>query len=98
MRKRGGLYTIAAHKKLVSQVRFEPTSGFYLLTASYDCTAKVWNSTDWLLKATLAGHEDKIMCADISKDGTNTVITAGYDKTIKLWQPEEATELVVMEM
>ena len=89
---RGPLHTIAAHRKLVSCVRFEPVSGHYLLTASYDRTAKIFSAVDWTLERTLAGHEDKVMCADVSRDGTNSVVTVGFDKTVKLWQPEAPGE------
>ncbi len=41
LRKKGCLYTIPAHSSLLSTVRFEPTAGSYLLTASYDALAKV---------------------------------------------------------
>jgi WD40 repeat protein len=41
LRKKGCLYTIPAHKSLLSTVRYEPSSGHYLLTSSYDALAKV---------------------------------------------------------
>lgn len=41
LRKKGCLYTIPAHTSLVSNVRFERSSGWYLLTAGYDNVAKV---------------------------------------------------------
>jgi U4/U6 small nuclear ribonucleoprotein PRP4 len=36
-----------------------------LLTAGYDCQAKLWSSKDWKLLKVLAGHEGKIMAADM---------------------------------
>jgi U4/U6 small nuclear ribonucleoprotein PRP4 len=36
-----------------------------LLTAGYDCQAKLWSSKDWKLLKVLAGHEGKIMGADM---------------------------------
>lgn len=41
LRKRKSLYTIPAHSNLISQVKFEPQEGYFLVTASYDMTAKV---------------------------------------------------------
>lgn len=41
LRKRKTLYIIPAHANLVSQVKFEPQDGYFLVTASYDMTAKV---------------------------------------------------------
>ncbi len=40
-RKRNIEYTIPAHTKLVSNVRFEKNTGEYLVSSSYDGTAKV---------------------------------------------------------
>ena len=40
-RKRNIEYTIPAHTKLVSNVRFEKNTGDYLVSSSYDGTAKV---------------------------------------------------------
>lgn len=41
LRKRSCIYTIPAHTNLVSSVKFEKKSGQFVVTASYDCTAKV---------------------------------------------------------
>lgn len=35
------LYSIPAHKSLISQVKFEPQEGYYLATSSYDTKAAV---------------------------------------------------------
>lgn len=42
LRKRKSLYVIPAHSNLVSQVKYEPQDGYFLVTASYDMTAKVY--------------------------------------------------------
>ena len=39
--------------------------GHYLLTAGYDCVAKLWSGRDYGLLATLGGHEGRIMAADL---------------------------------
>ena len=41
-------------------------TGDFILTASYDCTAKVWAHPGWTPLKTLAGHEGKLMCVDLS--------------------------------
>lgn len=41
LRKKRSLYTIPAHANLISQIKFEPQEGYFLVTASYDMTAKV---------------------------------------------------------
>lgn len=65
-------------------MRFEPDSGRYLLTAGYDNTSRLWGGPRFRLLRTLAGHEGKVMGADISPDGSFTVATTGYDRTIKV--------------
>lgn len=83
----GALYTIGAHSSLISNVRWEPREGLYLLTSSYDRTTKLWHGTDFSLVKTLAGHESKVMRAEISPD-SSFIATSGYDRTWKLWVDE----------
>ena len=40
--------------------------GDFILTSSYDNTAKVWAHPGWTPLKTLAGHEGKVMCVDLS--------------------------------
>lgn len=42
LRKKKSVYMIPAHSNLISQVKFEPQEGYFLVTASYDMTAKVF--------------------------------------------------------
>lgn len=41
LRKKEMLYSIPAHKSLISHVKFEPQEGYYLVTSSYDTKAAV---------------------------------------------------------
>lgn len=43
LRKRKCLYIIPAHSNLISQVKYEPQEGYFLVTGSYDTTAKVFS-------------------------------------------------------
>ena len=72
------------------QVRFEPSDGHFLVTAGYDNLTKLWDARGLRLVKTLAGHEGKVMGADVSADG-RTVVTAGYDRTVKLWHADDMT-------
>ena len=87
IRKRGIEYTIPAHTNVVSNVVFEKTSGDYVLTSSYDNTAKLWASKTWLPLATLKGHDSRLFGCDISPDG-HWVATCSYDRTFKLWSSQ----------
>lgn len=71
------------------QVRYEHLDGHFFITASYDNTVKVWSSSTFALIKVLAGHESKVMSADICPDGSGTVASVSYDRTLKLWAPDE---------
>jgi U4/U6 small nuclear ribonucleoprotein PRP4 len=64
----------------------------------------VWSSRDFTLLKTLAGHEGKIMGADMcpaqQQQGSShhLIGSVSYDRTIKLWQPEEETGLDLMDV
>lgn len=58
-------------------MRFEPNDGHYLLTAGFDNTTRLWSGPRFRLLRTLAGHEGKVMGADVSPDGTFTVASTG---------------------
>ena len=49
LRKKGCLYVIPAHTSLVSALKWEPRDGHFLVTASYDNTARVrlWLQKDY---------------------------------------------------
>jgi U4/U6 small nuclear ribonucleoprotein PRP4 len=52
----------------------------------------VWSGRDYSLIKVLAGHEGRLMAADLTCEGQPggmLVGTASFDKTIKLWAPEE---------
>ncbi len=87
------LYTMAAHKSLVSRVRYaQCETGPVLLTASYDKSVKLWsteklagNSPGAQLLSCLEGHEGRVMGADLMP-ATGHVVSVAYDRTIKIWK------------
>merc|ERR1712156_1307351 len=87
LRKRNIEYTIPGHTKLVSNVSFEKTSGEYVLTSSYDATAKLWAAKTWQPLATLTGHDSRLMGCDISPNG-DWIATCSYDRTFRLYAPD----------
>jgi WD40 repeat protein len=62
---------------------FSP-DGKRIVTASWDGTARVWDSESGNLLVTLAGHGSAVTDAAFSPDGTR-IVTAGLDKTARLW-------------
>ncbi len=87
LRRRKIEYTIPAHTNVVSNVVFEKNSGEYVLSSSYDCTARLWASKTWQPLGTLKGHDSRLMCCDISSNG-KWIATCSYDRTFKLWSSD----------
>lgn len=86
------LYTVPAHSSLITACSFERGHGRFLLTSSFDASAKLWSTARMEPVAELAGHEGKVMGADFSVGGggagdTDVVVTVSSDKTVKLWAP-----------
>jgi WD40 repeat protein len=54
---------------------------------------QIWSARDFVLLKTLAGHEGKVMCVDSSpKAGVHQLASVAYDRTIKLWAPDELAQ------
>ena len=88
---RGCLYTLPAHAKSVTGVRYEPTSGGCLVTASHDGDAKAWSGADFALRRRLRGHASRVAAVDIAPGG-GACVTVGHDRTLKLWKASRAPE------
>lgn len=84
LRRKNSISNIPAHHGLVSDIRFEPTEGKFMVTSSYDGLCKVWNTKEWNWVAKFAGHESKMTSATPNKDAS-MIITTSSDKTFKLW-------------
>eukprot|EP00026_Physarum_polycephalum_P005729 Phypoly_transcript_05767.p1 GENE.Phypoly_transcript_05767~~Phypoly_transcript_05767.p1 ORF type:complete len:548 (+),score=69.58 Phypoly_transcript_05767:132-1775(+) len=96
LRKRRNAYILTAHSSLISSVRYqkgnvEGLGGDFLLTASFDNSCKIWDVSDWSCMKVLAGHEGRVMAADISPN-SRYVASAAYDRTWKLWCDETVDE------
>jgi U4/U6 small nuclear ribonucleoprotein PRP4 len=83
LRKRKQFASVPAHSNLITQLRFDRHhNGEYLASSSFDGTAKIWSTRDWKLLGSGRGHEGKVMGVDLLQD---SMVTCGFDKTIKLW-------------
>src|SRR5262249_2829234 len=77
------VHTFLDHSQLVLATAFSP-DGKLLASGSGDCTAKLWDMTNFELLATLTGHTSDVGSLSFSHDG-KFLATAGYDQTVRLW-------------
>jgi WD40 repeat protein len=66
----------------VNDAAFSP-DGRFIVTASQDDTARVWDAGTGLLLGTLTGHTAQIYCARFSPDG-KVIATASADRTVRI--------------
>jgi U4/U6 small nuclear ribonucleoprotein PRP4 len=95
MRRRRCVQNLLAHNKLISEVSFEKGEGRLMLTASYDCTVKMWSTTDWRQVKVLIGHEGRVMGADHipnNLNGHHYVGSVAFDLTLKFWSTQGKAE------
>lgn len=90
------LFTIPAHTKLVSDVRFfrgkhvaseegsSDCSGTFMISSSYDGHVSVWSADNWTRIKTLEAGGDRVMSCDI--DGHGVIVSAGWDRSLRLWK------------
>jgi WD40 repeat protein len=65
------------------RIKQSPFTNEYVATASFDRTAKIWNSSNWTLIRTYTNHTSFINDAEFID--ADTVATGSKDLTIKLW-------------
>ena len=73
---------------------FDP-SGARVLTASWDCTARLWDAATGAELAVLRGHEGGVSSAVFDPSGARA-LTASRDKTARLWDAASGAELAVL--
>jgi WD40 repeat protein len=71
------------HELNVTSLDFS-IDGSILVSASKDCTVRVWDTKQQNRKHTLRGHSDWVRCAVVSPDG-NLVASASDDRSVRLW-------------
>ena len=82
LRRRKQAVSLAAHSNLVTGMKFGE-SGEHMATSSFDGTVKIWGCRDWKMLNQMLGHDGKVSGVDILAN--NSLVTCGFDKTLKLW-------------
>jgi WD40 repeat protein len=72
------------------------SDGRWVVTASADWTARLWDAATVALRATLEGHTDRVLSAAFNSDGRQ-VVTASADRTARLWDAATGALRVTLE-
>ena len=70
------------HSNDIQHVSYSP-DGEYLVTSSFDRTARLWRSTGELVRS-LEGHTDAVIAASFSPDGQK-IATVSTDQSLRIW-------------
>ncbi|KAG0347416.1 Mitochondrial fission protein [Podila humilis] len=75
------MHTFYGHDGIVTCLDLNGPYGT-LVTASKDCTTRVWDLSTFKCLGQLPGHEDYVECMQLTQ---NTLITGSRDRTIRTW-------------
>ncbi|MCP4695634.1 MAG: hypothetical protein GY862_02125 [Gammaproteobacteria bacterium] len=85
---------VLPHEGRVNHAAFSP-DGTWLVTASDDYTARLWDVQSGRVLHTLSGHEKAVIHAAFSPDGTQ-LVTASDDWTARLWDVQSGQVLHIL--
>ncbi|HEX3049787.1 MAG TPA: WD40 repeat domain-containing protein, partial [Aggregatilineaceae bacterium] len=85
--------SLIGHSGPVIDISFS-TDGKQIATASWDNTARVWDSTTGQLLDILEGHTAHVWSAVFFPDG-NRLVTSSEDNTVRLWDLRTDTSIIL---
>ena len=83
--------TLEGHTEAVNSVAISPDGG-WIVSASSDCTLKIWDSSSGIETQTLNGHSSDVTSVAVSPDSA-FIVSGSYDKTLKIWDAKNGQEL-----
>jgi NB-ARC domain/TIR domain/WD domain, G-beta repeat len=78
--------TLEGHSSYVLGCAFSP-DGKLIVSASIDCTLKVWDTDTGQMLRSLEGHSSEVNGCAFSPDG-RLIVSASWDRTLKVWDAE----------
>lgn len=81
---------LRGHTRQLNCASYSP-SGLFVVTASDDGTARVWDGATGNELAVLRGHRGGVTSATFSPDGSR-IVTAGMDGTVRIWDAASGEE------
>jgi WD40 repeat protein/serine/threonine protein kinase/TPR repeat protein len=88
------ILVISGHTERIRSAQFSP-DGKRIITASYDRTARIWDSSTGREIMQLSGHTDRLRSASYSLDGRH-IVTSSHDKTARIWDAATGQQLMVL--
>jgi len=85
---------LSGHEGLVRSASFSP-DGKRIVTASYDRTARIWDTATGQQIALLRGHDGALSSASFSPDG-KLIVTASYDTTARIWDAVTGQQIALL--
>ena len=86
---------LLSHEGSVSSVAVSP-DGAFIVTGSWDSTARIWDAKSGIERAVLEGHEGWVTSVAVSPDGA-FIVTGSDDNTARIWDAKSGTERTVLE-
>ena len=87
-------FDLVGHERAVWSLAFDP-SGERLASASYDRSARVWDTHTGAELLVLRGHEGQLVGVEFDPSGER-LLTAARDGTVRVWDVTTGTELAVL--
>ena len=94
-RFQGSHITCYGHLEGLFAVAFLP-DGVRAISAGWDSTLRIWNTTTGDELRQIEGHEGPVLCLAVSPDGSQ-VVTAGVNKRVYLWDTQSGDLIHQME-
>ncbi len=85
---------LRGHRDVVWSAAYSP-NGQYIVTASEDQTARLWNAITGEELQVLRGHEAGVWSAAFSPDGQR-IVTASEDQTARVWDAASGEQALVL--
>lgn len=80
--------SFTGHNNYISAIEY--ISSHLLITASGDCSIRLWKMQEKTVPVVLRGHTEDVMCINLNTVNTHLLISGGCDNTIRIWDIRQA--------